>query len=117
MTVSAIIGGEQWVELATTKGLGEFRAWVESLEAKTYPTLSHLLDWGWTNTLDALAFQIEEAVIEKPPNARVQMTINGLLSALETRDSEAETIMLTNGLIPADDELDEWWSKGKRRTA
>ena len=113
MSISMIIGGEQSVEFATNSGHGDFTRWVDSLDVKVYPTLSHLADWGWVNTLDVLLFELEEAVLDKPPMKTIQQTIDGLIAALQGRDAKAETILLTNGMTSDDDEDGEWWIGGK----
>jgi hypothetical protein len=113
MTVSGIIGGTQWFDFATNKGMGDFSRWADRLDESTYPAIVHLADWGWVNTLDDLINEINDAVLQYPPTVSVQDIIDSLLEALESRDENAETIMLSNGMTETLDDDTEWWIDGK----
>ena len=112
MTVSAIFGGTDWVEFATTRGTGNFMRWVESLDLEQFPLLSHLADWGWVNNLDALALEIPLAIAESSPEESVSQTLSTFRDALTDRPPSAESVMLTNGLSRIDDDEGEWWIGG-----
>ncbi len=113
MTISAVIGGEQWVDFASTRGMGDFTRWVEILDADEFPLLSHLVDWGWVNEIDDLLDELERGVRNSEPMLSVRNTINGFTSALENKKRKAESVMLTDGLTP-EDVKEEWYINGER---
>ena len=106
MTIYAIIGGENWYDFATNRGMGDFVRWVDGLDSDVYPRLAHLSDWGWVNEIEELQFEIESAVDDIQPSQSVQKTLDAFAVALRERD--VESIMLTDGLTPDDDEDVEW---------
>lgn len=113
MTISAVLGGDDYFDFATTKGLGDFIVWVDSLDINLFPTLSHLADWGWVNDLSVLESEIKFAIDISLPIFSLGKTIEEFLANLSGRKSTAETIMFTNGLSPAEEPAGEWWIDGK----
>jgi hypothetical protein len=107
MTTYAIVGGDQWHEFATVRGTGDFIRWVDSLDSEVYPRLAHFSDWGWVNEIEELQFEIESAMEDVEPSQSLRKTLDAFLSALESRGN-AESVVLTDGLVPDDDEDGEW---------
>lgn len=98
MTVSAIFGGEQWVDFATTKGTGDFMRWADGLVADDFPGIVHLAEWGWTNDLPSLRDELVEAVKKLPPGESLRKTLDGFILAIESAPKGAASVMLSDGL-------------------
>jgi hypothetical protein len=111
--MSLVIGGEQWFEFATNRGYGDFVRWVDGLPRVDFPLLWHLVDWGWVNEIDEFELEVEKAIEKREPEGSVAKTVAGLVAALSKRNDDAESVMISDGLIPDDSEPDEWWIDGK----
>ena len=98
MAYQIVIGGTDWHEFSTTKGLGDFIRWVDSLNVSDYPNLVHLSEYGWTNDLENLEHEINSAIELHPPVPPVYKTVMGLLTNLSQREN-SETITISNGLV------------------
>ena len=98
MTIQAIIGGEEFIELATNKGYGDFVRWVDSIPVDKVPLLSHLVDWGWVNDLSELEKELANTIDTYNALPSVKKTAREFLDNLIKRSTKAETVMITDGL-------------------
>jgi hypothetical protein len=70
--------------LATIRGLGDLRRWVESLRLADAPSLKHLLEYGWTGRFAELREELARALRENAPaDETVRKTAANMLRMLE----------------------------------
>lgn len=92
--------------LATNKGWSDFGVWTDGLDEDDYPLAVHLRDFGFSNDPTALAKELETAAEKSPPEADgLDKTLLRLCDLLLAHE-DVETVFVTNGLAP-DNEDDE----------
>lgn len=111
MTISAVFGGDIWVDFATNRGHGDFIRWTEQLPPDQFPLPVHLAEWGWAPVTE-LAQQLRAAMRLNPPKASLAKTLSGFIRALQSAPGDAASVMLTDGTTDQDQD-GEWWVDGK----
>jgi len=111
MAYSAIIGGTEQIELASTQGWADAKAWIDELDAETFPLLVHLAEYAWTQDLPGLRKQIIAALKSQPPDDdSVRTTMAGL--ALRLKGAKGESIFVSDGTAVDDGGEDDGWEGG-----
>ena len=101
MSYYAALDGVMGGQVATVTGWGDFTRWVDSLDAKTYPDLVHLADYGWDQDMPNVQEQLSAALKAVPPEAEdVRDVAAELLGVLAAR-GEAEVLSIGDGLVAA----------------
>ena len=101
MGLTAIIGGEFEVPLASNLGWGDVGRFISESEEDA-PLLRHLIEYGWTQGAQELVDEIE-AITEQPIPSSIEKTLLGLAEAIG-QNPQAETVVVTNGFVPDDGE-------------
>lgn len=65
--------------LASTQGMADLRAWATRVEE---PEVLHFLEYGWSDEVEVLAHELEQAMEKAPPTASVKSTLDSLVSQL-----------------------------------
>ncbi len=110
MTYSLITGGEHWTQVATVGGFAEFRDWAEKLKTDDYKQVRHLVAYGWSQELEDLGKQLQQALKDKEPSDDVADIGRTILKALDNRTEDAESAILTDGMTEKDDPDDSGWT-------
>lgn len=94
--------GEQ---VASVTGWGDFVRWASALSELKYPNLVQLAEWGSTEPVDALLFQLQEAErVEGIPDVPgLQTTVNEFEELLKGYPGGVP-VFITDGMSPADSE-------------
>jgi hypothetical protein len=79
--------------VASNTGWGEFCRWAEHLEGA--PAAAHLAAYGWTDDVEELAGELQDATGADDDVKAVAATLCGLLDG-------AETVVVTDGVSPGD---------------
>ena len=102
MTYYLIVGGTTQQPLASTTGWYDFKVWTDGLNVETYPQLIHLIDWGWSQELDALILELKLALaVAKPAATTVEATLRSLLDSLIFSE-DAHSVFVSDGLGASD---------------
>ena len=88
---------ERQVQVASNSGWSEFCEWVETTDMEDYPSLHHLVEFGFDNDPEDLRDDIEDAIREHPPDPDVVSVAEGLVDFLDDQ-LEAEIIIVSNGM-------------------
>lgn len=98
------------VQVATNLGWSDFCEWAGRTEMEDYPTLHHLVTFGFANDPRDLLHEIGEALDASPPSPDVEDTAAGLMDFLRGR-RDAEIVVIGNGMtddsVAGDDEEGE----------
>src|SRR6185437_2743751 len=84
-------------QVASNLGWSEFSEWVGTLDREEYPTLHHLVAFGFANDAGDLLDEIDEAVEASPPSEDVADIAEELADFLEGKD-DAEIVVISNGM-------------------
>ena len=88
---------EEGIQVASNQGWSDFCDWARDLGADDYPSLAHLVEYGYDNDPEDLRDDIEDALENHPPDPDVASTAEGLVDFLDTQ-LEAEIIIISNGM-------------------
>jgi hypothetical protein len=103
MSYSVITGGDKWTAAATINGWRELRDWSESLDGE-FGELSHFIEYGWSQDMPLLKSQANEAIKSGNPAGDVKDILATVIHAINSRQSGAQSILLTDGLTTKDDQ-------------
>jgi len=98
MSVYVAVGGVVIDQFSTNRGMGDFTRWVDRLDEIRFPSLVHLVDWGWVNDRLGLRAELDLALITSQPKQSIRTVVRGLITAIELNNGE--TVVLTNGTSP-----------------
>lgn len=96
MSYYAALDDKFTADFASNTGMADFGAWVDSLDADTYPELVHLREYGWDRDLPDLQTQLPAAVKEHPPEESAASVADGLAKILASR-GDAEVLTISDG--------------------
>jgi hypothetical protein len=88
---------QEGVQVASNLGWSDFCDWVKDLDQEDYPSLHHLVEYGYDNDPEDLRDDIEDALEEHAPDPDVASTAEGLVDFLDTQ-LDAEIIIISNGM-------------------
>jgi hypothetical protein len=88
---------EEGIQVASNLGWSDFCDWARDLPAEDYPSLHHLVEYGYDNDPEDLHDDIEDALENSPPDADVASTAEGLIGFLDSQ-LDAEIIIISNGM-------------------
>lgn len=106
MSYYLVVGGEDWVQVASLSGWAEFREWAEGQPGDE---LHHLIDHGWGQNIPVLETELKKALADDPPVADVGDIALDILGALGNRQPDHESVLLTDGLTSEDDPDSSGW--------
>lgn len=97
MSQSISTENEEMVQIASNQGWSDFCDWVQELSIDKYPSLHHLVAFGYDNDADDLANELDLALDEEDAEEDIVSTIEGMIDFLEQHD-DAEIIIVGNGV-------------------
>lgn len=109
MNFQVVIGGDDFREFATGKGLEDFGLWADSLSVSKYFHVVQFVEHGISQDLDSLQKSLELAMKHSAPESESAKDVaNGLIASLKQRKADAVSIFITNGVIADDGEDEDW---------
>ena len=92
-------------QVASVKGWNDCVRWAETLDAGDFPEVRHLAAFGWSQELESLVAELNEAVRRFKPEESVRQTITGMLEMIAAHNDMAATIVISDGTGVEDAEI------------
>ncbi len=106
MSYEIMTEDQEGTAVATNTGWSDFCEWAETLDLENYFEVRHLAEHGFEKDLKELAEEIDEGLEEFPPDVKgVEDTARGIIAFIN-ENPDAEMVMVTNGVVNADEDED-----------